>query len=151
MAPRGEGSQAERKSPLRRPSLSPSSLTHAHLEPLANGRSPAAKPPLSTRQPAPDTQSPHFRLNTSPPPPLGAAPSMRKCPCRTDRQAQPPVRSRGGRRLWPMRCAEVARGWALRQLGARRSWAMSSTLGSRAWERPLRRRCGQGSLAGISQ
>lgn len=74
MAPPEEGSQTERLSPLRHPSLSPSPFTHAHLQPLASGRSPATEPPLSTWLRSRNTQSPPFLLNTSPPPPFGAAP-----------------------------------------------------------------------------
>ncbi|XP_047638759.1 serine/arginine repetitive matrix protein 1-like [Phacochoerus africanus] len=74
MAPPEEGSQTERLSPLRHPSLSPSPFTHAHLQPLASGRSPATKPPPSTWLRSRNTQTPPFLLNTSPPPPFGAAP-----------------------------------------------------------------------------
>ncbi|CAD7677484.1 unnamed protein product [Nyctereutes procyonoides] len=74
MAPREEGSQAERMSPLRHPFLSPSPLTHTHtqLELLASGRRPAAGPLAPTWLPASDTPSPHFLPNTSPPPPFGS-------------------------------------------------------------------------------
>jgi hypothetical protein len=106
---------------------------------------PSCGTPLPTSLRAPDTQIPHFLPNTSPPPPFGVGPSMRKCPYGTDRQARPPIKSRGERVTWPIRCAEVAGTGHLQLEETRRRRALRQTREFSAWEPHLGRR-GEGCL-----
>ncbi|XP_041612878.1 translation initiation factor IF-2-like [Vulpes lagopus] len=119
MAPREEGSQAERMSPLRHPFLSPLP-SHTHTHNLNSSPAVAAQPPAPLRPPGCGLLTPQApTFSQTPPLPLhlgaeGGPPpaSMRKCPRGSYRQEQPPIRSRGGRKAWPMRRAEVAGGGA---------------------------------------
>lgn len=144
MAPREEGSQAERMSPQRHPFTLFLSLplAHAHLESLASGGSPTAGPlrPPSRRRRKPE--SPHFRLNNSPPPlHLEQPPQCGNVPAaQTDRSSR-----QSGTEAAQGLANEISDGGRGRGVcGSRKpsqpGWAWSQRREFRAWDPLLRRR-----------